>query len=102
MEAQKQNFAEKANEKPKGNTTKEKIDNTLTEEVVIGICSPIGSLRRELINEIKQQLKSDYGYDVEEIKLSDAIDEKFDERAGETVPFSRMMNKIKGTSVQNS
>ena len=49
MDAQKQNFVERANEKPKGKTTKEKIDNTLTEEIVIGICSPIGSLREDVV-----------------------------------------------------
>lgn len=96
MEALKQDTSYGAYEKPKGNTTKEKIDNTLTEEIVIGICSPIGSLRAEVIAEIKRQLETVYGYEVEELKLSEEIHTEYVPKPERSRSYSRMMDKIQG------
>jgi len=55
-------------------TTLQKVDNTLTEELFFGICSPIGSLKENVIETLKYDLYVKYGYDVEVIKLSNFID----------------------------
>jgi deoxycytidylate deaminase len=58
----------------KGKTTLEKVDKTLTEELFIAICSPIGSLKEIVIEEILKFINTNYGYDVEHIKLSKFIE----------------------------
>lgn len=58
-----------------GRTTREKINNTLTEELFFGICAPIGSLKREVILSLTKVLKETYGYDVIPIKLSNYIEQ---------------------------
>lgn len=83
-------------------STLEKVKATLTSELVIGVCSPIGSLREPVINEIKKQLTDVYHYEVEIIKLSDYIKAKVDfnildiEKAGKTPSFITLMELIKG------
>ena len=79
--------------------TIEKIDNTLTEEIIIGICSPIGCLKESVIASLKKRL-IEYKYEVEIIKLSDFIttykkveDETF---SGKTDSYNRLINKING------
>ena len=89
------------NEESKGRTTKEKIENTYTDELILGICTPIGSLREPVIETISQILKETYKYDeVVLIKLSNYIlenyDVQFEEEKGRTVHFSELMHKIKG------
>jgi deoxycytidylate deaminase len=84
---------------PKGKTTKEKIDNTFTDELVLGICYPIGSRKDEVIDSIKNRL-SKYGYTTKVIKLSSFI-EKYSKEikrpmAGKTEPFSELDFKIRG------
>lgn len=84
----------------KGKSAKEKIRNTLTDELIFGICAPIGSLREPVISEISNILKKDYGYDVELLKLSDFIakytDIKKEKKLGETETYTFLMNKISG------
>lgn len=84
----------------KGKTVKEKIRNTLTDELIIGICAPIGSLREEVINEITNILKNEYQYKVNRIKLSDFIKKysssKDEIKPAETKAFTFLMNKIVG------
>lgn len=79
--------------------TKEKIYNTLTEELIIGICAPIGSIREPVIAELKKQLEEGYDYEVRVIKLSDfiAIHGEIDETPikGQTGDFTKLMAKIK-------
>jgi hypothetical protein len=41
----------------KGKTTKHKVDNTFTDELVVGICYPIGSKKSDVIETIQQRLK---------------------------------------------
>jgi deoxycytidylate deaminase len=96
MEAANYVSSERANENNKGKTTREKIENTLTEEIVIGICSPIGSLKREVIEELKKQLSDEYGYKVIELKVSDRIPDSDEMEKGKSAEYTKMMNKING------
>lgn len=58
---------------PKDDSSLAKIERTYSEELVIGICAPIGSLKEEVIEKIKSILSYSYDYDCEVIKLSDFI-----------------------------
>ena len=85
----------------KSKTTKEKIENTLTDELIIGICTPIGSSYKTIIDIIKDKLTTAYNYDVQIIKLSDFILEyctqegiHFEEQKGETSAYSNLLFKI--------
>jgi len=82
-----------------GKTTFEKIQHTLSDELVIAICSPIGSLRKPVITALEQNIKS-YGYDYETIKLSDFITEYYplptEAKSGETSYYTQLMGKIEG------
>ncbi len=82
----------------KGNTTREKVKNTLTEELFFGICSPIGSMRDEVILVLKRILIEKYNYTVEEIKLSKYIERyKINElgnEIGKTPAYSNLRYKI--------
>jgi deoxycytidylate deaminase len=84
----------------KGKSAKEKVRNTLTDELVIGICAPIGSLREAVINELSAILKKEYGYDVQILKLSEYISKhtsiKKEIKPGETAPYTYLMSKIGG------
>ena len=83
----------------KSNTTNEKIENTQTEELIIGICYPIGSDNISVINSIKERLE-EYDYDVEIIKISEYIKEFYNQEVDyikkRTEPYSKLMHKIKG------
>ncbi len=80
-------------------TTKDKIERTHTDELIIGICSPIGSDSVNVIDEIKNRLE-EYNYEVEVIKLSKFIEEYYTEKeieeTGKSVAFTKLMHKIKG------
>ncbi|MCD8740746.1 deaminase [Mucilaginibacter roseus] len=84
----------------KGQTTRQKVENTLTSELIIGICAPIGSMREIVIEEIKNNLETNYEYSVEVIKLSDFISlyykEEIQQKAGQTAPFTELIYKIHG------
>lgn len=90
-------FVESDN-KNEGRNTKEKIQNTLTEELYFSICSPIGSLKEQVISQLENQLKNIYKYDVEIIKLSSFIEEHktdtFVAQPGKTEVFSKYFFKI--------
>ncbi len=83
----------------KGKTTKEKVENTYTEELILGVCSPIGSNREIVIESIKNRLK-DYDYNVTIIKLSKFIEEysdkEYQDEAGKTEAYTKLMHKIEG------
>ncbi len=83
----------------KGKSTKEKYNNTLTDELIFGVCYPIGSKKDEVINAIKARIK-EYGYEAKVIKLSDYINEycesSFKSVPGETDAYNELMHKIKG------
>jgi deoxycytidylate deaminase len=81
-------------------TAREKILNTLTDELIIGVCAPIGSLRNPVIDEIERLLTQEYGYEIRKIKLSDYI-EQFssftdEHRPGQTPAYTQLMQKIEG------
>lgn len=82
----------------KGKTTREKVNNTLTEELFLGICAPIGSMKDEVIDILKNTLTTTYGYEVEVLKLSDYIDKHkindFQQLDKKTEPFSELIYKI--------
>ncbi|MDZ7648454.1 MAG: hypothetical protein U5K54_15400 [Cytophagales bacterium] len=88
------------NQETKGKTTKEKVEKTFTEEIIIGICAPIGSLKDEVINDLSNQLKNIYKYDVHIISLSDLILEYYKEPfnliKGKTDAFAKLTHKING------
>ncbi len=86
--------------KSKGRSTIAKVQNTQTEELIIGLCYPLGAHRTIVIEALKNQLQSEYGYDsIEVIKLSKYILEhskiKFKEE-NKTEAFQTYMTKIKG------
>jgi deoxycytidylate deaminase len=78
--------------------TKNKIHNTFTEELIVGICAPIGSTREPVIKELKRQLETEYKYDVKIIKLSDfiAVYENINDTpvSDQTSQFTKLMAKI--------
>lgn len=82
-------------------TTSEKIETTLTPELIIGICAPIGSLKEEVIEQLEKIILNDYKYkNVVRIKLSSFIDKhvekKEEKKEAESVGFTKLMNKING------
>ncbi|TDW50066.1 deoxycytidylate deaminase [Flavobacterium sp. 270] len=85
-------------ERIKGKTTREKVKNTFTEELFLGICSPIGSMKDEVIASLTEILEKTYGYTVEVLKLSDYIDKykinAFQPVGGSTEEYSKLMYKI--------
>jgi deoxycytidylate deaminase len=87
------------NKKEQIKGTKDRIDNTLTEEIVLAICAPIGSLKENVLESIKKRLR-DYNYEVQIIKLSDFIESNYETEfapvPGETETFSRLKHKISG------
>ena len=58
-----------------GKNAIEKVDNTLTQELFIAICSPIGSLKESVIERLLNFVEINYGYEVEHIRLSNYIEE---------------------------
>lgn len=85
-------------EEKTGRTTREKVKNTLTEELFLGICAPIGSMKDEVISSLTKTLKEDYGYEVKILKLTKYIDkykiEDFAIKKGKSQAFSELIYKI--------
>jgi deoxycytidylate deaminase len=96
----KKNILVQKSTEQKGKTTIEKVEKTFTEELIIGICSPIGSLYLEVIDVLEEKLKKDYHYKVNRIKISEFIKKYYDKKPnykiGETHKFSDLMFKIEG------
>lgn len=90
----------RATSKKVGKNTREKVENTYTAEIIIGICAPIGSYSTPVIDELESQLKKHYNYQVIRIKLSkfieDFIDISGDPSPGETRAYSLLKKKIDG------
>ncbi len=53
--------------------TLKRIDNTLTQELIIGLCGPIGTDIHNVSGKIEKLLTADYNYKVHVIKLSHLI-----------------------------
>lgn len=83
-----------------GLTFKEKINNTLTDELILGICTHIGSKRETVVENLKDILINQYKYDVIVIKLSDFINEyyieSFVKQEGLSEGYSLLKHKIDG------
>ena len=81
-----------------GKTTREKVKNTLTEELFFGLCAPIGSLKKDVIVTLENILKNKFGYDVEVLKLTTYIEKykenNFKQIQSKTEAFSKLMYKI--------
>lgn len=94
------NIPNSENSEETGRTAQEKIEKTLTEELIIGVCSPIGSKREIVISSIQKRLEKDYKYEVEIIKLSDFItayhSQQCEDEKGRTPRYTELMHKIKG------
>ncbi len=90
---------EDVSDEKKSRTTEDVVKNTYTEELILGICSPIGSNKDIVVNAIKKRLKS-YKYEVEIIKLSKFIEKyntnSFNSQREETKAYTKLMHKIDG------
>lgn len=92
----------------KGKNAIEKVDNTLTQELFLSICSPIGSLKEPVIEKLLNIIKIQYNYEVEHIKLSKFIDDFSLEGYEESVDsskskiYNQYINKItKGNEIRS-
>ncbi|MEC4041897.1 anti-phage dCTP deaminase [Myroides odoratimimus] len=90
-----------SNKKVDDSTTLERFSNTLTDELVFAICSPIGSKKEKFIDKLKEKLERDYNYRVNILKLSDFIIkenykgvEKFDFNGEGSRVFKQYYSKI--------
>jgi len=83
----------------KARTTRDKIEKTYTEEIILGICAPIGTDKSSVITEIENGLKR-YGYEIEIISLSGLIKTYYKEipevSIGKTKTFLTLQHKING------
>ncbi len=83
----------------KGKTTRDKIEKTFTEEIVLAICAPIGSLKDKVISTLEDKIKL-YNYDIQIISLSQFIIDHFKKKhepiKGKTEAFSKLKHKIEG------
>jgi deoxycytidylate deaminase len=86
--------------KPKGRTVSEKLKNTYTDELVLGICTHIGSQRDVVVKLLKEKLEQDYCYQVEIIRLSDFITQFYKEPnpspQDHTLGYTQLKYKIDG------
>ncbi|NRT14160.1 deoxycytidylate deaminase [Flavobacterium sp. 28A] len=98
-------FDESIKKSLKKSDTIDKVDKTLTEELFIGICSPIGSIKEAALESIENIIKINYGYTVERIKLSDFIEDSeetlLEEQVGKTKVYNQYYHKIeRGNSIR--
>jgi len=80
-------------------STHDKIQKTLTQELIFGICSTIGSVKEPVIKCLIHILKSEYNYEVEIINIySDFIEKlteaEYLEKSGKTNEYSLLAHKI--------
>ncbi len=85
-------------------STSERVKETHTEEVVFGICSQIGSLKKEVIESVEKSFKR-FGYTVVKIKLREFIDpyvNKENYHEDKTPEFNEYIKKIEtGNHLRN-
>lgn len=93
-------ISDKSANKNDDKSTAEKVFSTLSKELIIGICSPIGTKKESVIDALKKQLTSIYGYNVKTIRLSEYITKLYNEPKQNTPSHSKsfndLMHKIKG------
>ncbi|GFZ89206.1 cytidine deaminase [Aquaticitalea lipolytica] len=80
-------------------TTSERVKETHTSELVLGICSQIGAKKDLVIKALKSELKS-YGYEFMDLKLSKHIDDadapnfKYNDSQDKTSGYNTIVRKI--------
>jgi len=101
----------KFNETKEDNTNKpikSKITETHTEEIIIGLCAPIGTDVHHIAEEIGSVIQEKYGYTFEVIRLSQFISDHSEEDVSELEGFKRLdklielgneLRKNKGESI---
>jgi deoxycytidylate deaminase len=81
-------------------SSREKVQRTYTDLLVIGLCAPIGSIKENVKTSLKKKLENQYGYEVEIIKISDFIREFYNKpvkrKKGKTLGYSELLHKIEG------
>lgn len=80
-------------------TMSEKIKATYTDELILGICTHIGSQRDKVVSLIEKRLTEAYDYEVKVLKLSKYIEKYYKEplTIKETTPaYSKLKHKIEG------
>lgn len=85
----------------KGENTQAKIEKTYTDELIIGICTPIGSKSKPIIDTLSHCLKETYNYDdIIIIKISNFIkdfyEKELEEAVNRTKAYSELIHKIEG------
>lgn len=77
-------------------STSERVKDTHTEEIVIGLCSQIGAQKKEVIAAIEKSFKS-FNYIIKKIKFTDVIQEAIEENdqyKNKTLAFRKFKEKI--------
>ncbi|WP_330443262.1 anti-phage dCTP deaminase [Flavobacterium sp. C4GT6] len=107
MEAAKTNHTQNTQEDKnisKDKNTSTRVKETFTEEIVLGICSQIGSKKKLVLDEIENYLK-EFDYSVQKIKLSDFFESEIQKKHiqnGKTENFSKLAQKIEtGNNLRN-
>lgn len=80
-------------------TMSEKIKATYTDELILGICTHIGSQRDKVVSLIERRLRDVYKYEVKVIKLSKYIEKYYTEpltTKETTLAYSKLKHKIDG------
>jgi hypothetical protein len=57
-----------------------RVQETLTEELLFGICSPIGTRKKVVVEKLQELITNEYGYECVHIRLSDIIDKNLTEK----------------------
>ena len=77
-----------------------KVKRGYTDELIIGICAPIGTNKIPVIDEIEERLTKDFGYKVMRVKLSSIIQDLYSKSItpikDKTAAFSEFIHKIEG------
>lgn len=88
------------NQSPGQKSVFEKIKATYTDELVLGICTHIGSNRDIVVKTLTEILKDQYKYQVQVIKLSDYINKYYNleivKKEGVSAGYSILKHKIEG------
>lgn len=93
--ALKVSHKDNTNDRSIGRNTREKVENTYTSELVIALCTPIGSIKKGVLVALEEILIEQYGYAIETIKLSDYLNVTPQTQPGETEKFSLFKQKIR-------
>lgn len=93
---------EKSTSSYSSKSTSERVKETHTSELVLGICSQVGAKKTLIIDSLKSELKG-FGYEIRTIKLSEFIEsntkvdlsEEEEDYTGKTEGFVNHLKKIK-------